>query len=304
MGLASPESASSLTSSGPLSRWRDRGARLADELHGLCASFGQIYFMPSAVGGLLLFGLLMLADMPSAWAGLAGAVMATLTAVGLGFPADARRAGLFSYNGTLTGIALGTLWQTDLWLYAWLFACVVATVLLTRLMARLGWAALTGPFVAVMSVTHCLRGTLHLVPRALGAGCTSHSVGFAFCSVGQVVFIAPLVLGLLTWYVLHLWHARVTAWALAGGVVCGLAVATFGSAWPALAAQAGGIGVNGFLAALGLGIFRRNVPTRLTGAAVAAFLCVVFGQFGWPYFTLPFNLAVWTLLTVTSPAAD
>ena len=162
------------------------------------------------------------------------------------------------------------------------------------------------------------------LPHDADQGCDAATPGFVFCSVGQVVFIAPLVLGLLTWYVLALWNVRATLWALAAAVAvwAGLVSATslvsqtlptwlaslssltsFGLSWPSIAAQAGGMGVNAFLAALGLGAFGRPASQRFAGAWLASILCVVLGHalapIGWPYFTLPFNLAVWTVLAVS-----
>ena len=171
-----------------------------------------------------------------------------------------------------------------------------------------------------------LRQRLADRPRRLedALACDAATPGFVFCSVGQVVFIAPLVLGLLTWYVLALWNVRATLWALAAAVAvwAGLVSATslvsrtlptwlaslssltsFGLSWPSIAAQAGGMGVNAFLAALGLGAFGRPASQRFAGAWLASILCVVLGHalapIGWPYFTLPFNLAVWTVLAVS-----
>ncbi|WP_414477730.1 urea transporter [Pandoraea pnomenusa] len=75
---------------------------------------------------------------------------------------------------------------------------------------------------------------------------------------------------------------------------------------PVLAVDRGagrGMGVNAFLAALGLGAFGRPASQRFAGAWLASILCVVLGHalapIGWPYFTLPFNLAVWTVLAVS-----
>ncbi|WP_176399078.1 urea transporter [Pandoraea sp. PE-S2T-3] len=276
---------------------------LVAELHGLTANFAQIYFIPSAGIGLLLFAVLMLADRPAALAGLAASVGASLVALVLRLPRDARRSGLFGYNAALTGIAFGALWQPDLTSAVWLSVCVCLTVIASAELVRHRLPALTGPFVAVMALSWAMQPWLGLLPRTGALACDTGTPGFVFCSVGQVVFVAPLVLGLLTWYVLALWNARATVWALAAGVVVWLGIALLAQHWPALAGQAGGIGVNGFLAALGLGVFHRRPGVRLAGAALAGLFCIVLGALlgplGWPYFTLPFNLAVWTLLAVT-----
>lgn len=272
---------------------------IGHDLHGLGANFAQIYFVPSAALGTLLLALLALAAPAAATTGLAASTIATLLALALRLPNTERRSGIFGYNGALTGIAIGTLWQITPQLWLWLAICVALTVLASVMLARLQLPALTGPFVAVMSLTLTLQPSLGLITREPAIACMTDNPGFVFCGIGQVVFVAPLVLGLLTCYLLALWNARATAWALGAGLLNWGMIATLGTHWPALAGQAGGIGVNGFLAALGLGMFERAIGTRLVGAAAAAVICLALGHLDWPYFTLPFNLAVWSTLALS-----
>ncbi|MBN4665548.1 urea transporter [Pandoraea nosoerga] len=273
---------------------------LTSALHGTAASFAQIYFIPSAGAGLLLFAVLALADWTAALSGLAASVTASVVALGLQLPREARRVGLFGYNGALTGIAFSAFWQPDAAYALWLVACVCLTVPATAALVRRNVPALTGPFVGVMMLSWAAQSWLGLMPRVGAPGCSMGTPGFVFCAVGQVVFVAPLVLGLLVWYVLALWNLRATLWALAAGVLVWSVLALMAAHWPALAGHAVGIGVNAFLAALGLGAFGRRPLLRLVGAGFAALLCVGLGTWleplGWPYFTLPFNLAVWIVL--------
>ncbi|RRW98481.1 hypothetical protein EGJ54_03255 [Pandoraea apista] len=277
---------------------------LIDELRGTVANFAQIYFIPSAGIGMLLFALLALADLPAALSGLAASVAASCLGIALRLPREQRRSGLLGYNGALTGIAFGALWQPNATFAAWLVVCVCLTVFMTVILARHSLPALTGPFVGVMVLTWAAQPWLALLPRMGALSCDTGTPGFVFCSVGQVVFVAPLVLGLLTWYLLALWNVRVTLWALAAGISVWAGLAGLAIPWPAMAAQAGGIGVNAFLAALGLGVFNRRPALRFAGAALASVICIALGQalgpLGWPYFTLPFNLAVWIVLGATA----
>lgn len=273
------------------------------ELGGAMANFAQIYFVPSAGIGALLLAVLALADVTTAVTGLAASIAASGFAIALRLPRALRRAGILGYNGALTGIAFGALWQPDATFAAWLTLCVMLTVLAAAALARCRTPALTGPFVAAMTLSWALQPWLELTPRIGANACDAASPGFVFCSVGQVVFVAPLVLGVLTWYVLALWNTRATLWALVVGVAIWAAFVMLAMVWPSMSAQAGGIGVNAFLAALGLGMFERRLATRLIGAVLAAAICVVLGGWlaplGWPYFTLPFNLAVWLVLGLT-----
>ncbi|MDR3396315.1 MAG: urea transporter [Pandoraea sp.] len=277
---------------------------LIAELHGPVANFAQIYFIPSAGIGVLLLAVLALADLPAALSGLAASVSASCLAIALRLPREQRRSGLLGYNAALTGIAFGALWQPDAAFVTWLAVCVCLTVFMTVMLARYRLPALTGPFVGVMALTWGLQPWLALLPRTGAPTCDTGTPGFVFCSVGQAVFVGPLVLGLLTWYLLALWNARATLWALAAGIAVWFSLTALATVWAAMAGQAGGIGVNAFLAALGLGVFGRRPTLRFAGAALASILCVALGQalgsLGWPYFTLPFNLAVWIVLAATA----
>lgn len=299
---SSPMSASTASLASPLA-FRQRHW-LIGELRGLTANFAQIYFIPSPGIGALLLAVLALADWPVAMTGLAASGAASCFAIMLRLPRDQRHTGVFGYNGALTGIAFGALWQPHAVFVVWLAVCAGLTVVATAALTRYKVPALTGPFVAAMALSRALQPWLALTPRAGSLACDAGTPGFVFCSVGQVVFVAPLVLGLLTWYVLALWNARATLWALAMGGVVGTGLAALSTLWPSMAAQAGGIGVNAFLAALGLGVFGHRPNTRFLGAILAAAICLalggVLGPLGWPYFTLPFNLAVWMVLGVTA----
>ncbi|MCI3205773.1 MULTISPECIES: urea transporter [Pandoraea] len=272
------------------------------EMRGGMANFAQIYFMPSPGIGALLLAVLALADLSAAMTGLAASASASGFAIALRMPRDRRRAGLIGYNGALTGIAFGALWQPDASLAAWLTLCVGMSVVATAILARYRIPALTGPFVVAMTMTWALRPWLDLLPRSGALACDAGTPGFVFCAVGQVVFIAPLVLGLLTWYVLALGNVRATLWALIAAMTVWMIFTLMATPWPSMTVQMGGAGVNAFLAALGLGVFGRPPKLRLLGAMLAATICVVLGTWlaplRWPYFTLPFNLAVWLVLGI------
>lgn len=299
---ASPTSASPATVVPPRAAAKRQG--WIDALSGMAANFAQIYFVPSASAGLVLFLLLALADLPAAITGLAASVAASCLAVALRLPQALLRNGQLGYNATLTGIAFGALWQPDATFVAWLAVCVCLTVIATAALSRHALPALTGPFVGVMALTWAMHPWLHWLPRAGALACDTGTPGFVFCSVGQVVFVTPLVLGLLAWYILALWNPRATLWALAAGLTVWSGLTSLATLWPAMNTHAGGIGINAFLAALGLGMFGHRPAVRFAGAFLACVVCValgiVLGPLGWPYFTLPFNLAVWAVLRTTA----
>lgn len=124
---------------------------------------GQVMFQDSALTGLIfLAGLAVHSWRAAAWA-LAGSLCGLLCALALGFPADLASAGLFGFNGALTGIALGLHPGSRLLLP---FAGIVLSTLLLRVFQLAGLPALTAPFV----LASWTMPVLQLLWRRVGRG--------------------------------------------------------------------------------------------------------------------------------------
>eukprot|EP01102_Stenamoeba_stenopodia_P007301 TRINITY_DN2041_c0_g1_i3.p1 TRINITY_DN2041_c0_g1~~TRINITY_DN2041_c0_g1_i3.p1 ORF type:complete len:388 (-),score=17.86 TRINITY_DN2041_c0_g1_i3:31-1194(-) len=77
----------------------------------ICRGAGQVVFMNNTITGLLILGALILASPFIGLAGLLGVATSTLTAIVLGLNQSAIRAGLYGYNGLLTGLAIATFYS-------------------------------------------------------------------------------------------------------------------------------------------------------------------------------------------------
>ncbi|WGS54729.1 urea transporter [Paraburkholderia sp. D15] len=110
-------------------------------VNGVLGGFGQIFFVPGALPGLLvLIGIAGASRQSALWA-FAGTALGCAGHVLLGASASSLDAGLLGFNGALTAIALA-----DCGAVATLAGVGVSIVLQTGA-SYLGWPAMTAPFV-------------------------------------------------------------------------------------------------------------------------------------------------------------
>jgi urea transporter len=272
----------------------------------LLASVAQVYFQQAPLGGAALLLCLYLGSPAMALGCLLGAACAIATACAARWPRADIEQGLYAYNGALGGAALAALYQPAPALLAWIAAGGVATAAASRLFQRADTVpALTAPFVALMLAAAALgpAGGLRALPA--GPGCSGGLLGYSFCVIGQVNFIDAIPLGALLLAALSLRDWRYGAWALAAAALAWYLL-TLGQLWPraGTAAQATGMGVNCVLAVLGLRARRRGRAARVLGGLGAIALSLALGKLGLPYFTLPFVLATWIALTLSTPQGN
>lgn len=105
---------------------------------------GQVMFQENWLSGLLfLLGLAVHDRQAAAWA-LIGSALGYVTALALGFPDFSLLAGLYSFNGALTGIALAGRYNSNA---ALALTGIVLSTLLIRAFQLADLPALTAPFV-------------------------------------------------------------------------------------------------------------------------------------------------------------
>lgn len=262
-------------------------------LRQILAQVAQIHFQPSALTGLVMLAALAAVRPWAAAAAALASVAVLITARLARLAGAAAQAGLLGYNASLTGAGLLSLYEPGARVFVYLLAfSVISPFLITRWLRWGKLPALTFPFVLAMGGALAL-GEL-LGPRAVLGGCDGSLAARLPCGIGQVTFIAGSLPGLCVWAAIT-WHHRSAGLWLGLGAAAGLLAAHA----PGAEAQAIGLAVNLGLIAQGLTVFDRGIPARLVGLALGAALCLLFGRLGLPYFTLPFNLATWTLLLIT-----
>lgn len=269
---------------------------LPGPLRQIFTQVAQIYFQPSALAGLVIVAALAVVQ---PWAAV-GMVWASLVALAVARLARLDRAtgesGLYGYNAALTGAGLLSVFAPEPRVFIYLTLVSGLAALISARWLRWGrLPPLTLQFVVAMWGALWLGETLG--PKLELAGCPG-GAAIVPCGIGQVTFIAGTLPGLCVWAALAWFAPTAGLWLGIGAALGGLG-GVLGAE-----AQAIGLAVNVGLTAQGLTVFGRGFIVRLAGAALAAGLCLLCARLDLPYFTLPFNLATWTLLWLSAaPAA-
>jgi urea transporter len=264
------------------------------------AGIGQIYFQASPWYGGLLLGCLYLMAPPMAAGCLLGVCAASGTAWALAFPVRERKAGVYGFNGALSGAGLCVAWQFNVALLCWITLAGILTALLARAMERHKLPPLTFLFVLVMWAAAALGPAFGLEPLPAGAApaCTLAPLSYVFCTFGQASFAAATPVGLLLLVALAKVRWQWGAWAAGGAAMAWSALGLAGQVAPAgqVAQLGAAAGVNCSLVALGLSVRECDWRWRCVGAAVCFALCVAGVGLGRALYTLPFVLSVWLVL--------
>ena len=255
-------------------------------------------------------------------AGVIGVVVATATAMWLAVDQAPLKAGIYGYNGALTGLALATFLVPgpQLWVYVALGGTVstVATLGTAGVLKPLGAPALTFPFVAVtwimLLATYGFAGLSGAALPAAGVvapfePATSLSAGpvvfveAVLLSISQVFLKASVVSALLLLAGLAVSSVPAALFAL-GGAILAVAVAHGFGAESDLVAQ-GLLGFSPVLTAIALGVTFRKPGLNATLYAVLGVVFTVIAQaalnvalrpFAIPALTAPFILVSWMFL--------
>lgn len=272
----------------------------------------EVFFMNNAVTGLFFLAGIFVGSWMSGVAALVGTICSTYAAVVFGFPEDSIEAGLFGFNGTLTGIALLLFLKNspELWLYV-VLASIGSTIVLAALMSILGsWnvPASTAPFVsvtwifllAVFSFGNLARGTalpLQQLPQLSGTpvhlSLVMGVVG-VLKSVAEVMFQDSIYTGILFVIGIAVASGRGAFLAVAGALI-GVIVPIFLGANQHLI-EMGLYGFNPVLTLMAVGLIFIKPSLKTTVLAILAGVVTVVVQGAIANFLAPAGLP-----TLTSP---
>jgi urea transporter len=262
---------------------------------------GQIYFQASPIFGTVLLLCLYL-NAPALALGCAlGVSSASRAAWAMRLPPENRHNGIYSFNGALTGIGLCAAYRLDGALLVWIAASGLLTAALTQVMQRLRIPPLTLPFVLMMWLVMAIGQNFGLQPSPLpgDSSCGSAPLNYLFCTLSQATFIGLAPLGMLLWAAMSRcdWHLAMSA--LGAASISWLTFIAAAAAWPdsGIAVHATGAGINSTLAMLALGSRQCRLHLRMAGVALSMALSIALGGLSLPYFTLPFILATWVMLS-------
>lgn len=284
---------------------------------------GQVWFQNNPLSGAILFAGIFYNSLTLGICAVLGTLTSTATAYALGVDKGAIRDGLYGFNGTLTGIAIGFYFNMDPLHYAYvILASILCSVFMAALCNFLGkWnvAPLTAPFVLTTWIVafgcyhfsglhpNALIAPAILVPNSLqDVGTISHlDFLIGVCKgVGEVMFQDNVVTGIVFMIALLVNSWAACVWAIVASALGLLTASVLGAAVTPLA-----LGLFGYSAvltgiALGSGVFfpmslSNSVYTLIaiivTAIAQAA-ITVMLAPIGMPPLTWPFIVVTWVFL--------
>jgi urea transporter len=303
-------------------------------LDTLLRGCGQVMFQNNPLTGLLFLVGIFINSALLGVAGLIGLLVSTLTAMLLRADHNLIRAGLFGFNGILTGIALGFFlyWNPYLIVYI-VIAAILSAVVMMALLHLMGiWdvPALTAPFVltawlflfGIYLFSHLRPSTLILPvplnPNALvqtdlrplqtsltGAGVTPLNLVEAFFrGIGEVFFQDNLATGII-FLVAILINSRISGLFAALGSLVGMLTALFlfgGNGYWVFHGLYGfnavltGIAIGGLFYVLTWQSAVYAVIGMLISTIVMASISVFLSPLGMPALTAPFVLTGWLFI--------
>jgi urea transporter/Ca2+-binding EF-hand superfamily protein len=302
---------------------------LAHTLVGWLRSCGQVIFINNPLSGLLLLLAMALQSFWAAALTVLGIAAAHLVARAIGVDRQARRNGIYGFNGALVGGAVAALADhgSALPSPAWLLLTVLGAGLTTVLVHGLGrWQLrvvgvppLTLPFcLATWSLLLLATALAHPELQLLQASQPDPVSGPLLALLqalprgfGQVFFCSKLLSGAVVLLAVAVASPLAALVGLAGALVAGLTGLGLGA--PAAEVAQGLWSFNGVLTAIAVaGVFyplnRRSLGAGLAGAALSSLLQVPLGallqavtagplpQLSLPLLTLPFIVATAVLL--------
>jgi urea transporter len=295
---------------------------------------GQVMFQNNPLTGLLFLIGIFYNSALLGLAALIGLLVSTVTAMVLGVDRNLIRAGLFGFNGVLTGIGLAVFlrWNGVLVGYIIVAAVVSAIVMmaLVKLLSAWDMPALTAPFVltawlflfaallfAYLQPTALIQPALpnprvpvlpilRPLPLSLaGAGVTAGNLAQAwFRGVGEVFFQDNLVTGII-FLIAILVNSRISAAFAALGSLVGLFTALLFLGGNGFSIYHGLYGFNAVLSAIAVGgiffVFTwKSAIYALVCALVSTVLMGSISAFltplGMPALTAPFVLSAWLFI--------
>jgi urea transporter len=297
---------------------------------------GQVMFQNNPITGLLFLIGIFVNSYQLGIAGVIGLLAGTLTAMVLGADRNMIRAGLFGYNGILTGIGLLVFLQPT-WSAALVVYIILGGVLSTIVFMALAnffstWdmPALTAPFVltlwlllfaallsAHLPISSVISPALPKPNAAIqtmlrpsvtntsGAGATiGNLVQSFFRGIGEVFFQNNLVTGIL-FLVGILVNSRISALFAALGSIVGMLTALLLLGVDGSSVYSGLYGFNAVLCGIATGGVFYVISWRsgiyalvcaLVGTVVMASLTTLLAPLGMPAATAPFVLTTWLFL--------
>ena len=259
---------------------------------------GQVMFQNNALsGGLMLLGIAF-----NSWQlavlSVLGTVVSTLTASLSGYDKEDIRNGLYGFNGTLVGIAIGVFMEINVTSILLLISGSVFSTWVARCFRYQNRVSgLTAPFIFVVWLLlvgcHCLYPSL-LLSSSLEKPELTMDIFRSFClNIGQVMFQGNTVLAGVLFLLGIMVNSRINGFYAVLGAGLPIPFALLLGVDDAVL-NAGLMGYNGVLCAIALGDKTWKGGTWATVAVLLSVLLQIGGmKWGITTLTAPFVVAVW-----------
>ena len=285
------------------SRVMDWQNDILEKIKILFRGIGQVMFQNNAWSGVLMLVGIACDSLYMAGLALLGAVVSTSTARIVGYSRKDIRNGLYGFNGTLVGIAVGVFMNISVWAFMLLIIGAALSTWVMRMFQRQRFVSgYTAPFILVTWLLLLLERTVFpSLELSSDSVAVQEPVNIDFFQVfclhiGQVMFQGGTVLSGL-FFLVGIWiNSRLNGLYAMWGAVLPLGAALFPD-MGILGAEAGLLGYNGVLCAIALGTASLKGFGEATAAVLLSTVLQIAGmRIGITTLTAPFVLATWTVV--------
>ena len=277
---------------------KNPGETLRQVSREILTGLGQTLLQPSPyVGAAFLVAMLL----NSPWLtlfGLVGCASGVLMASWCNYPHQERIDGLYGFNATLAGLAVGYFYGTQPQLLSLVIPGAMSTSIIMHQMLRRGWKPFTAPYVVVswlIVVILLINDWASPIPWSQPATTSLDLVAGLARGFGQPLFQENIITGLIIACAITARDWVQGLYAVAATFI-GLAFAYF-AGLPIEAINLGLFGYNGVLCAiLFAGKSVRDFICALAAVLLSVALVRMFQVVDIPPFTFPFVLSAWLVL--------
>lgn len=262
---------------------------------------GQVMFQDNAFSGILMLVGIAMASWQMALLALAGNIIGTLTAYVSGYDRNDIHDGLYGFNGTLVGIAVGVFLSVNAWSVLIMAMASVLSAWIVRLFSiQDKFSGFTAPFILATWVMLALVRWCYpslLLPVSISTVAGEPDFFQAFCmNVGQVMFQGGTVLAGLFFLLGITVNSRTNALYTVFGATLPIFVALLMGV-DCNPINAGLLGYNGVLCAIALG----DMTVKSFVAATIGIILSILMQYGGMLLgattlTAPFVVSTWMVV--------
>lgn len=270
---------------------------MREGLFVISRGIGQVMFQNNAFSGILMLSGILYSSWQLALLAIIGNIISTATAWICSYSREDIKNGLYGFNGTLVGIAIGVFIEiTWLSMLLLLITSALSTWITYLFSLQHRLSGYTAPFILSVWILlvgcHWIFPSLLLSTTPVGAEPSSDFLR-AFClNIGQVMFQGNSISGLLFLIAIAV-NSRINAFYTALGSILPIVVAVLSGMDHAIL-NAGLIGYNGVLCAIALGDKTIRSGVWCVYSILISILLQWLGMhWGITTLTAPFVISVW-----------